>query len=158
MNAPFVRAAARAAEEDHSGGDLDVEVGRVGLHLCRGNEHHDAGGRSCRRHRRDEVVRDRRLLPDALRVDDGRLAGDGDRFCQVPDLEVRVDRRREGSGQLDPVTLERVEPGQAEGDRIGAGPQVDDPVGAGTVRHRGAGLFDQHVARRLDRHARQHGA
>ena len=29
------------------------------------------------------------LLPDALRVDDGRLAGDRDRFSQGPDLAGR---------------------------------------------------------------------
>ena len=78
--------------------------------------------------------------------------------CKRADLQVRVDRRGERSGQLDALALDGAEAGQRERDRIGAGPQVDDAVLAAAVGDGGADLFNQHVARGLDGDAGQHGA
>ena len=83
--------------------------------------------------RRDHVAADRRLPPDALHVDDRRLAGDGDRFRERADPQIRVDRGGERAGQLDALALDGAEAGQREGDGVGAGPQIDDAVLAGAV-------------------------
>ena len=56
-----------------------------------------------------------------------------------------------------PSPLDRREPCQCEGDGINAGTEIDDRVAPGAVGYRRAHLLDQGFARRLDRHARQHG-
>jgi hypothetical protein len=50
------------------------------------------------------------------------------------------------------------ESGQREGERINAGPEIDDAVAAGTVGDGGPRLLDQDRTSRLDRDAGQHGA
>ena len=159
LNARLVVAAAGAAEDQHPGRDLDVEVGAGLASSGRGNEHHDAGVRPRGRHRRDHVVRRsvtcrRTLCVSTIGVSPVTVIVS----CERADLQVRVDRRGERAGQLDPFALDGAESGQRERDRVGAGPQVDDAVLAGAVGDGGTDFFDQRVARRFDGHARQHGA
>ena len=149
----FVVASARAAEHEHAGRHLDVEV-RAGLSRGGGNQHHDAGVRPRGRHRADDVVRDRHLAPDALRVDDRGFTADRDRFLDRAHFHVGVDRRGERSGELDAVALDGAEAGQRERHRIGAGAQIDDAVLAGAVRHGRPRFLDEGRARRFDRDAR----
>ena len=63
--------------------------------------------------------------------------------ASVADLQVGVDRGDEFGRQLDAFALDGAEPGQRERDRVGAGPQVDDPVLPGAVGDGGSDLFDQ---------------
>ena len=78
--------------------------------------------------------------------------------CEGADLHVRVDRRGERAGQLDAFALDGAEAGQAERDGVGARPQIDDTVLARTIGDGRSDFLDQHVARRFDGHAWQHGA
>ena len=54
-----------------------------------------------------------------------------------------------------PVRTTVLNPGQREGQRVCAGPQIDDAVLPGAVGHDRANLFDQRRARRFDGHARK---
>ena len=61
-------------------------------------------------------------------------------------------------GQLDAFALDGAEARQRERHRVGARPQVDDPVLAGVVADDRADFFNQHRAGGFDRHTRQHAA
>ena len=74
------------------------------------------------------------------------------------DPQLGVDRRGERSGQLDAFAPDGAEAGERERHRVGAGPQLLDPVLAGAVGDHRADLLDQRRARRFDRHAGQHRA
>ena len=84
----------------------------------------------------------------------GRLAGDGDRLFERADAHLGVDGRRERAGQRDAVTLDGVEAGQRERDRVGAGPQLGDAVLPDAVGDGGADLLDDRRAGCLDGDAR----
>ena len=99
-----------------------------------------------------------RLAPDALHVDDRRLAGDGDRLLERADLQLGVDRRGERAGQLDAFAPNGLKPGQRER-RPCRCPAADRRCGTGrdssvtAVR-----TFSISRAGRFDGHAGQHGA
>ena len=135
----FVRAPAvnRELVDERSGRHV---VG-VGDH-ARHQQHHRvvvADGRN----RSNRVRVQRGLAPRALHVDDRALAGDGDRFSERADFQVRVDGGRERAGQLDAFTSRGAEALEDEGDGVAPGPQVFDAVLAVAVGHCGTGLFDQ---------------
>src|SRR5205085_2352999 len=98
---------------------------------------------SSRRQRLERRARQRRLLPDVLQVHDGRFARDGDRFSELADLQVGVDRGGEAGAQLEPLTLQRAEPGEREGHGIGARTQINYPVESLAVTDGGAGFLDE---------------
>ena len=85
------------------------------------------------RQRGERFVGDRRLPPDVLHVDHRRGARDGDGLLDAADGHRRVDVRRDPRRQLDSLPDERSEARKSEGDRVDAGPQVDDRVQALTV-------------------------
>src|SRR6185295_18025877 len=126
-----------------------------------------AGDGNARRERRGTVVKARRrnrferLAADRLqllRVDDvdhGRFTGDDDGFGDGADFQVGVDGGREGTAQLDPLTLDCAETRQAERDRVRAGPQILDVVLAAPIGDGGAYFLDERRAGGLDRDARQ---
>ena len=111
-----------------------------------------------RRHRVDRVLRHDLPLDDVLHVDDRAGAGDRDGLFERADPQVGVHRRGEGRRQLDAFALDGREPGQREGDRIGARPQVDDLVLALRVGGDRSHAFDQRRAARFDSDARHHRA
>ena len=154
---PLVVPATRPAEHRHPGADLDVRGSAARLRGHRGNQQHDGAVRPCAGNGGERIARHRRLPPDALHVDNGGFTGDGDRFLDGADLEFRVHRRGEGSGQLDGLAFERREAGERERQRVGARSQVNDSVLSGSVGGRGADLLDQPRARSFDRHAWQYG-
>ena len=118
----------------------------------------DALNRVGGRHRVEHVARQHLRLRVALDVDDGRLAGHGDRLLHRADFQVGVDRGREIGRQLDAVALHRREAGQVEGDRVSAGTEVLNAVQPVGVRGDRPHLLDQGGAAGFHRHARQHGA
>ena len=93
-----------------------------------------------------------------LHVDDRRRARDGHRLFERADAQLGVDRHRERRGELQLVANDGGEAGQREGQRVGAGKQVDDRVATRAVGERGAGTFDQHRTGGLDGNAGQHAA
>ena len=104
------------------------------------------------------LVIDDALLLDALHIDDGAFAGDGQGLFQRSDAHLDVDGRGQRTGQFDRLALHDVETGQRESDRVSTWIQRDDPVASGLVTHRAAAFLDEHRARRLDGDTRQHGA
>src|SRR5204863_266143 len=106
----------------------------------------------------DQIVVERPLLACGLDVHDRAFTGDGDRFGEGADLQLSVHRRDEIRGQLEPVTSEGVEPGQREGDRVDAGPQIENAVLPAAVGDGRAYFLDQHRARGFDSDARQDSA
>ena len=110
------------------------------------------------RQRLEQIGGDHGLLASALRVDERRRAGHGDRLLEGADFHVGIHRRREPSGQLDAFPLQDAETAQREGDDIGARPQIDDVVPALVVGHDTADLFDQGRTGGFHRDARQHRA
>src|SRR5438093_436191 len=83
------------------------------------------------------------LPPSFLRIDEWRLAGDGDRFREGTNLHVGVDGCREANGDGDAVALERIEAGEREGHCVGAWPQIDDRVAPVAVGDNGPDFFNQ---------------
>ena len=73
---------------------------------------------------------------------------------RISALTVAVKPGRE----LDALPPEDAEPGEREGDGVGAGPQVDDVVAALAVARDGADLFDERGAGGFDRHPGQDSA
>jgi hypothetical protein len=86
------------------------------------------------------------------------LAGDRDGLFDGAHAHLGVDRRRERPGQLEALPLDGVEPGQGEGNRVGAAAQLLDSVLPRTVTDHGPHLLDERRARCLDRDAGQDGA
>src|SRR5207244_660561 len=108
-----------------------------------------------RRDRLEDLVADHGLAPGTLYVHDRALAGDGDRLRQAANLEIHVDRRREGAGQLDAFTLEGAEPGERVGGRVGTWPQIFDPILTRSVGDRRADFLDERRARGLHGYSRE---
>ena len=73
------------------------------------------------------------LLRRALHIDNRRLACHCDRFGDLADAKLGVNRRDERAGDFDALALHCGEAGQQEGDGIGAGRQELDPILTGTV-------------------------
>ena len=88
----------------------------------------------------------------------GDGAGHGHRLFERADFHVRVDGGGEVRRQFEAVALEGLKSRQRERDGVGAGTQIDDAVRAFAVGDDRARFFDEHVARRFDRHAGQHRA
>ena len=110
------------------------------------------------RQRPHDVAVDHRLLPRRLHVDDRRLAGHRDGFCEGTHAHFGVDGRDAAAGQLHALAHDGGKAGKREGDRVGAGRQVGDlilPVAVGDGR---AGLFDERWTRCLDGDTGQNGA
>ena len=103
-------------------------------------------------------LRDDGLAADVRDVDHRARAGHGNRFFDAADAHVGVDVRGEPGAQHDPFADDRVEPGQREGDRVDAGPQLGDGVAPLAVGDRDALLFDEDRAGGCDGDARQDGA
>jgi hypothetical protein len=106
----------------------------------------------------EDVTRHHHPLRDALRIDDRRLAGDGDRLLERADSHFRVHHAGEVGGELDLITLDDAEAGQREGDAVDAGSQAGDLVSAFRIGDGCADLFDQRRARHLDGDTRQDSA
>ncbi len=108
---------------------------------------HEARAALHRSRRGEDVERftiDDRLVLRALKVDDGRRAGHSHRLLDGADRERCVHLRGECAFDHDALTLERLEAGQRERDRISAGPQIDDGIAAGAVADGRAHLLDEH--------------
>ena len=118
------------------------------------NRHVALGGRELI----DGVAGQPRGSRHGLHVDKGTLAGDDYRLLDRADSHLGVDGDGEACRQVDAFPLISAEPHQNEGDRVGAGSQVDDPVLALLVADHRAGLFDEDRAGGLDRYAGQHRA
>jgi hypothetical protein len=112
---------------------------------------------SARRELIDDIVIEDALLGCAPGIDDRRFARHDNCLFDGPDFKQGVHRRGKLTFELDAVTLDGVEAGSCEGDRINARTQVDDAVLARAVGQRRSGAFDQGVARRNNRDARQNG-
>ena len=99
-----------------------------------------------------------RCCVSALHVHDRRFARDRDGFLERADAEFDVDVDDSRARQHDAVTLDGVETGEGERDRIRAGAQVDDLEATVAVGDRLADFFDQNGTRGFDGHAGEHGA
>ena len=110
------------------------------------------------RNRVDHLLLHHALRGGVLHVDDRRFAGHRDRFLDSADLSSALTVAVNDPVSSMPSRLTVVKPGQRERHRVGAGPQVDDPVLAGAVGDDRADLLDQRRAGRFDGHAGQHGA
>src|SRR4029450_2397743 len=93
-----------------------------------------------------------------LHVDQRRRARDGHRFLDGADAHLRVDRRREVRGQLDPILDERAESLERERHLVEAWTEIDDRVSTLRVGIDRTGFLDQRRTRRLYRDTGQHTA
>ena len=125
-----------------------------------GARNHDTDGLdvAAGRERITDFLGHHHALRDVRGVDDRRFAGDGQRFGQLADLQVDVDRRGEVRRQLDPFADDRREPRQLEFHGVGAGTQREDRVGARTAGHGRTRLFDQRRTRHFNGDAWQYAA
>ena len=135
-------------------GAADIDVAQVDA----GNQERRDLRRASGRNRHEQFLIDDALLGGALDIDDGRFAGDGEGFRKRTDLQVGVDRRRERSGQLDAIALQRRETGEGKRDGVDAAAQLLDPVLTRAVGDGRARLLDQGRARGFNRDTRQDGA
>src|SRR5262249_10220985 len=134
LEPPFVGPAPGTAEDDHLWNHLGIGCGareRAGAR----HQREETPVRSSGRNRVEELAANHLLTPDALHVDDWRLAADRDRFSDGSDGQFGVDRRDERATELNSFALERAETRKAERDRIGTAAQIDDTVEAGAVGH-----------------------
>ena len=83
------------------------------------------------------------LRAGASEIDGRRLSRHRDRLFERADGKIGVDRRGELGAQLEPFPLRCGESRQREGDGVGAGPQIDDPVAALVVGDRRPDSFDE---------------
>ena len=104
-----------------------------------------------------DLAGDHRLSANVLRVDDGTLTGDRDRFLDRTDRHLGIHRGGEIRGELDAFPPKRAEAGQGEGNGVGAGAEVDDFVLAALVRDGTANLLDEGGAGGFHRDSREHG-
>ena len=153
-HAPFVDRAAARREEGHRRrrGERAVVDGQAWDGIQQG-----ADG-AVPRNGRDHVGAEHRLALRGLDVDDRCLTGDRDRLRERADTHVDWNRQRGGAAELDALTLDDVEAGQRERQRVRAGIQTGNAVLARAVGDGRAHLFDEGGAGRLDGHARQHAA
>ncbi len=100
-------------------------------------------------------TRERGLLSDVSDVHDRGRARDRDRLLERSHFQLAIHRRRESRRQLEAFSPDRAEAGQRERDGIEAGPQIDNPVQALTVRAHGSDLVDEGGTRGFHGHARQ---
>ena len=123
------------------------------------NARQEAGQRRgvpSRRQRVDDFGVEHLLAGGVLDVDHRRLTGHRNRFFDRADAHLGVHRRGKRSGQLDAVASHGAEPGQCDGDRIRAGPQVLYPVLPRVVGDDGAHLLNQRRTGYLDGDTGQH--
>ena len=123
-----------------------------------GNERRVDAGVLAHRQRLHRLAREHLLLRHALYVHERRFAGHRDRFGELADAEVRVDGGDKSRGDIDAFAAHGSESLQREGDHVGAGPEIDDPVAPLAVGDDGARPFDERRARGLHRHAGEHRA
>jgi hypothetical protein len=136
---------ARAADVGHVQRDADDELAQT----------LDGLGR---RHGVEDVAGEDLLLDVALHVDDRRRTGDGNGFLQGANRQLDIDGGGEVGSQLHTLPRDGVEAREAVGERVGAGPEIDDAVDAVLVRHRSADLLDEDRAGRLNRDSGHDGA
>ena len=141
-----------AAKNNHGGHQLDL----TGVARDARLQKQDPVPASSGRGSRDRFAAEHRLTRGVLHVHDRRLAGDGDRFGERADLQLRVHRDRAGPGQFEAFAFHRTESGQREGDRITPRPEVHDLVLARVVGDDRPHLLNQGRARGLNGDARQH--
>ena len=154
VGAAFVAASAVAVEDAHRGHQVDlVAAARDGWHQ---EDQRVVAAR--RRECVDRGVVDDLLPPCALHVDGRRLASHRNRFLQVTDLQVLVDRDDAGAGDFDTIALHNGESRQRECQAVGAGQEFREAITSRAVAHRGANLFDEDRTGGLNRNARQHRA
>ncbi len=96
---------------------------------------------------------ERGLLANRLRVHDRRRTRDRDGLRDGAHRHGDVDRSREPRPEHNALAPDRREPGEREGDRVVARPQVDDVVAALRIRDRGPHLLNQGRTGRFDRDA-----
>src|SRR5437773_4125779 len=156
MNLSFIAASAMGLKnaEDRALDPANI----VALHIERRHERSQAVILAARRDGTDHVVLQGFLGFRVLRIDDRRFAGDADRLLQAADTQLRIHVRNECTRKLNPLTGNRGEPRQSKRDAVSTGPQIDDAVPAGFIRHSRTDLFNQRWTSRLDRHTRQHSA
>ena len=82
------------------------------------------------------LVGDDLLPPCALHVDDGRFTGDSDRLLDLAHAHVGVERCDTGTRNLDGVALDCGEPGQCEGQAVGAWQKFREAIHARVIAHR----------------------
>ncbi len=110
LHGAFVAAAAARREEDHVGVGAAV-LNAVGLNARHGRQEVPVAAR--RRQRRQDLVAQHALHARAvLHVDDGRLAGHGNRFRHGADAQLGVERHGHAGLEFDAASLERREAGQ----------------------------------------------
>jgi len=77
---------------------------------------------------------------------------------QLADLQLDRNGQRRGARNFDALALDRMNPASEEGHQVRPRTQIDDAVQTGCVGDRGAGLFNERRAGRLDGHAWHHGS
>ena len=108
VHAALVGPPAEAAKHHHARHHLHVGR-RAGLVDAVRNQLNQVVVRPRGRNGADDVVVEHHLALDALHIDDGRLAGDGDGLGELADAHVDVDGRGEGPFKGDALALDRGE-------------------------------------------------
>src|SRR5262249_6212116 len=80
------------------------------------------------------------------------------RLVDAANLHLDGNRNDDRARELDVLALDRSETRQVEGQRVDAGPQIDDAVLPGTVGDGRPGFLDERRARGLDSHGAQYRA
>src|SRR4030095_4804722 len=103
--------------------------------------------RPAERQRVEQFAVDHALLTDASHVDGRRGAAHRDRFGDRTNTQIRINRRRRGSDQLDAFATDRSKAGQGERDGVRARTERLDPVAAAAITDSDASAFDEHRTR-----------
>ena len=98
------------------------------------------------------------MRASASRVDERCLAGDGNRFSDVAELQLDVDGRGELRAQFDAGALDRGEPRQGERDGIRTRTEINYAIESLRVGDDCAHLFNQGRTGRLDGDTWEHSA
>ena len=139
VDADVVRAAAGAVDVE------DQRARRIGRHRVRFRRRREPRQRAEQvlvvavdRHRQvDELVGFQLGAHlGAIRLQQGRLAGDRHRFGELSDLQLRIGARRRVQAHRHVGTHEHPEAGELHRHRVGAGQHRVEAVGAGRVRGR----------------------
>ena len=104
-----------------------------------------------RRNRIEHLLGQCPLGLGVLHVHDWRFARYRDRFGHGSDFQVHVHRRSKRAGQFDAFPLHRAESCQRKGDGVDAGPQIHDPILAGSISRNRPDFFNQGGAAGFDR-------
>ena len=91
-------------------------------------------------------------MASRLHVDNRCLALHHNRFGYTADAQLTVDRDCAGAADRDALAFDRLEPRERERDRVGARPQIDDLILAGSVGDGRTSPFDERRAGGLDGH------